>query len=244
MPSLPHLHADMVFGTRLTGPPLQLIGPFFQKFFDHDLQKSVIDFQEMEIEKKTLRSAIRKELAPPGPETSLAIRTRLTALDCWRTARTIFSYHPLKDEVNLLPLLEEQRTKEWIFPRINGESLSLHRWTPDAPWLKGSFDIHEPDPAHWAEVDIETIDLVLIPGIAFDRSGGRLGRGKGFYDRLLSSQGFRAIKIGIVSELCLFQKIPTESHDIRMDLVITESGIYYPSSSPEVSGLDNGTERE
>jgi 5-formyltetrahydrofolate cyclo-ligase len=192
----------------------------------------------MEMEKKTLRDGIRKELSFPGAEKASAIRMRLMALDCWRNARTILTYHPLQNEVDLLPLLDEESAKEWIFPRVDGESLSLHCWAPHAPWLKGAFDIREPDPQHWEEVDIETIDLALIPGLAFDRNGGRLGRGKGFYDRLLASEGFRALKIGIVTERFLLAGIPTESHDIGMDLVVTESAVHVI----EGSRLDNGTE--
>lgn len=102
------------------------------------------------------------------------------------------------------------------------------------------FGIREPDPEQWPAADIQTIDLALIPGLAFDRSGNRLGRGKGFYDRLLGSPGFRALKIGIVTERFLLPEIPVEAHDIRMDLVLTESSLH----CPETSGLDNGGERE
>ena len=192
----------------------------------------------MEMEKKTLRDGIRKELSFSGAEKASAIRMRLMALGCWRNARTILTYHPLQNEVDLLPLLDEENAKEWIFPRVDGESLSLHCWAPHAPWLKGAFDIREPNPQHWEEVDIETIDLALIPGLAFDRNGGRLGRGKGFYDRLLASEGFRALKIGIITERFLLAGIPTESHDIGMDLVVTESAVHVI----EGSRLDNGTE--
>lgn len=194
---------------------------------------------EMEIEKKTLRTGIRMELSPPMPETSAAIRSGLQALDFWRTARTVLTYHPLSAEVDLLPLLHEIKAKEWIFPRVDGESLSLHRWTRNAAWRTGPFGIREPDPEHWPTVGHESIDLALIPGLAFDRNGNRLGRGKGFYDRLLGSRGFRAIKIGVVTERFLLPEIPTESHDIGMDLVVTESALHLP----EASRLDNGTER-
>ena len=244
MPSLPHLHRDMVFGTRLMGPLLQLFSPFFQKFFDHVLQKSVIDLLEMEMEKKTLRAGIRKELTAPSPKASSAIGSRLQSLDCWQTARTILTYHPLTSEADLLPLLLKESSKDWIFPRIDGESLTLHRWTQEAIWRTGPFGILEPDPEQCHTVSLETIDLVLIPALAFDRNGNRLGRGKGFYDRLLASSGYRALKIGITTERFLLPQIPTETHDISMDLVVTESGIYFPSGSSEGSGLDKGTKRE
>jgi 5-formyltetrahydrofolate cyclo-ligase len=198
----------------------------------------------MEMEKKTLRAGIRKELIAPHPEASSAIRSRLETLECWKTARTILTYHPLTSEANLLPLLQKETTKEWIFPRVEGESLTLHRWTEGAIWRRGHFEILEPDPEQWPTVSLEALDLALIPALAFDKTGNRLGRGKGFYDRLLASSAFRALKIGIATERFLLPEIPTEPHDITMDLVITESGIYFPSGSHEGSGLDKGTERE
>ena len=194
----------------------------------------------MEIEKKTLRTGIRMEMTPPMPETSAAICAGLQALDCWSTARTVLTYHPLSTEIDLRPLLSESQAKEWIFPRVAGESLSLHRWIRNAPWRTGPFGIREPDPNHWPEVRHEAVDLALIPGLAFDRNGNRLGRGKGFYDRLMGTGEFRALKIGIVTERFLLPEIPTESHDIGMDLVVTESGVHLTKASR----LDNGRERE
>jgi 5-formyltetrahydrofolate cyclo-ligase len=193
----------------------------------------------MEIEKKTLRLGIRKELAPPLQEEAQAIRRNLTSLDCWRNARTILAYHPLAAEIDLLSLLSEEDYRMWIFPKVDGDSLSLHRWVPDASWLTGPYGIREPDPERWPVVGVETIDLALIPALAFDRAGNRLGRGKGYYDRLLARSGFRALKIGIVTERFLLPGIPSEPHDIAMDLVVTESAVHVTPGSR----LDNGGER-
>jgi 5-formyltetrahydrofolate cyclo-ligase len=194
---------------------------------------------EMEIEKKRLRAGIRKELAKTLPETSAAIRSALQALESWRTARTVLTYHPLSTEVDLLPLLTEESTKEWVFPRVDGDGLTLHRWDHDACWCTGRFGIREPDPDFWPEADLESIDLALIPGLAFDGKGNRLGRGKGYYDRLLSRAGFRALRIGIVTERYLLREIPRETHDIVMNLVVTESSVHVAKGS----GLDMGAER-
>ena len=193
----------------------------------------------MEMEKKTLRLAIRKQQAPPHPAVAASIRSRLRNLACWSTARTILAYHPLPDEVDLLPLLREAETKVWIFPRVDGDSLTLHRWSPEARWLTGPFGIREPDPDGWPAVGVDTIDLALIPALAFDRAGNRLGRGKGYYDRFLGVAGFRALRIGIVTERFLLGGIPTEPHDIGMDLVVTESAVH----PAEGSRLDNRAER-
>jgi len=194
----------------------------------------------MEIEKEILRIEIRKRLTVSEPETASVIRSKVMSLDCWGGARTIFAYHPLPTELDLLPMLDVERGKDWIFPRVSGESLSLHLWSPGACWRKGAFGILEPDPMHWPEVGVEAIDVALIPGMAFDRNGKRLGRGRGFYDRLLASPVFRALKVGITTDRFLLDEIPIEAHDIPMDLVVTESGIV----QYEGSRLDNGFERE
>lgn len=193
----------------------------------------------METEKKALRSAIRKEGARPGSEAAAAIRSRIKALACWHGVRTILAYHPLPGEVDLLPLIAEETGKTWVFPLVDGESLALHRWTPGAPWVTGSFGIREPDPEHWPLVTPGSIDLALIPGLAFDREGRRLGRGKGYFDRLLAHTGFRALKVGIVTERHLLGEIPAEPHDHEVDLVVTETAIH----ASEGSGLDKGMER-
>jgi len=95
--------------------------------------------------------------------------------------------------------------------------------------MRGPFGINEPDPDQWPEVSVETVDLALVPGLAFDPCGNRLGRGKGYYDRLLGRSGFRALKIGIVPDRLVLPGIPTEEHDIRMDLVMTDSALHIPS---------------
>jgi 5-formyltetrahydrofolate cyclo-ligase len=80
-------------------------------------------------------------------------------------------------------------------------------------------------------VCFEKVDLALIPALAFDREGNRLGRGKGYYDRLMGRPGFWALRIGIVTERFLMPGIPTEPHDIGMDLVVTESALHIGKGS-------------
>ncbi|MDE6843571.1 MAG: 5-formyltetrahydrofolate cyclo-ligase, partial [Muribaculaceae bacterium] len=84
----------------------------------------------------------------------------------------------------------------------------------------GSFHIEEPTGDDL--VDPSQIEMMVIPGVAFDRRGNRMGRGKGFYDRLL--QTAKATKIGVGYEFQLMDEIPTEEHDVPMDIVITQSG--------------------
>ena len=106
-----------------------------------------------------------------------------------------------------------------LFPLDNPDELS-----------SGTWGIWEPRPelrdAAGKRGVAEAIDLALIPGAAFDRRGGRLGRGKGFYDRFLPRLRSEALKIGLAFECQLADEIPTEAWDVRMDLVITEVGVW------------------
>jgi 5-formyltetrahydrofolate cyclo-ligase len=99
--------------------------------------------------------------------------------------------------------------------------------------------VREPDPGTWERVEPGNVDLALIPGLAFDTSGRRLGRGRGYYDRLLGDRGFRAIKAGLCPEDRLLTEIPIEPHDVLMDLIITGQRVIRPSSmldNPAQSG--------
>lgn len=87
--------------------------------------------------------------------------------------------------------------------------------------IKGAYGICEPKTVKMA--DINDIDIVLVPGLAFDRCGGRMGFGKGYYDRLLSES--EAVKIGLCYDFQLMDKIPTQMHDVPMDFIITEKEI-------------------
>ena len=85
----------------------------------------------------------------------------------------------------------------------------------------GAFHIEEPTGDN--TVSPEEIELVVVPAVAYDRQGNRLGRGKGFYDRLLATT--RATKIGVAYEFQIVDEIPCEPHDVKMDMVISQSGI-------------------
>ncbi len=85
--------------------------------------------------------------------------------------------------------------------------------------------LRQPPPG-WRTVPIEMLDLVLVPGLAFDRSAHRLGRGGGFYDRFLATPGLRAFKVGIAIDEQLIDKVPMESHDVPLDAVVTDSSVF------------------
>jgi len=98
----------------------------------------------------------------------------------------------------------------------------------------GRMGILEPAPAQWAEP--AAVGAVLVPGVAFDRSGGRLGRGGGYYDRLL--RGLRAVKVGVAFEAQLVGVVPAGPTDQRVDWVVTEQGVYPAASASAGLGRD------
>jgi len=110
-----------------------------------------------------------------------------------------------------------------VFPKVKGEELEL--WMarePDDLALRGSFGIREPDPARCQAVPLNAIDLILTPGLAFDRqTGARLGRGGGYYDRLLAQYGGETI--GICFREQVLDDLPVEKHDRRVGKIATDA---------------------
>jgi 5-formyltetrahydrofolate cyclo-ligase len=136
-------------------------------------------------------------------------------------ADKILMYHSLPDELSTLEFIDKWHTRKHFFlPRVNGVNLDVLPY--DRSRLKyGSFHIEEPQGDDIE--DINNIELIVVPAVAYDRRGNRVGRGKGFYDRLLANT--RATKIGVGYDFQLVDEIDAEPHDVTMDIVITESEI-------------------
>ena len=144
--------------------------------------------------------------------------SRLEKTAAFMMADTILMYHSLPDELQTVSFLRKWNGKKRFFlPRVNGVNLDLLPYDESRLEL-GSFHIEEPTGSDVADVD--DIELMIIPAVAFDRNGNRLGRGKGFYDRLLATS--RATKIGVGYDFQLLDSIPAEPHDVAMDMVITQ----------------------
>lgn len=143
---------------------------------------------------------------------------RLESSAAFQMAEKILLYHSLPDELDTRRFLSKWKDlKKFFLPRVNGVNLELLPYDETSLEI-GSFYIEEPtgDDIH----PVEEIEVIIVPGVAFDRKGRRLGRGKGFYDRLLETA--KATKIGIGYEFQLVDELPSEPHDIPMDMVITE----------------------
>ena len=171
--------------------------------------------------KQRLRMQMKELLRSHRGGDSEGHRNSILSLPEWQTSATILLYSPLPEEVDLLPLLASATSPSVLFPRVEGESLGLYRYSPGSNWVMGPFGLREPDPESWDRAFPEDIDLAIIPGLAFDHAGARLGRGRGFYDRLLGEHEFRGRKIGLCWDFQFLDSVPREPHDIVMNQVIT-----------------------
>lgn len=163
---------------------------------------------------KSLLSAVEKA------EAARRVFSRLEQCAAFLMADNVLLYHSLPDELSTHEFLEKWSSrKNFFLPRVNGVNLDILPYDRSRMAL-GAFHIEEPQGDDTA--DINSIELIVVPAVAYDRRGGRVGRGKGYYDRLLADS--RATKIGVGYDFQFIEEdIPVEPHDVAVDIVITES---------------------
>lgn len=180
------------------------------------------------MEKKQLREIVLKERRSLTHDeiekVSRSIVSELKQLPVISESSSIMSYMPYGNEVDIRPF------NQWILD--NGKILLLPRVLNDRDMdavrvrdietglAKSRFGIYEPAPDQLSYPE-EEIEVILVPGVAFDRKGNRLGHGRGYYDRFLSRCGQKTVFIGIAYSFQVFDSIPSDQHDIRVHQVIT-----------------------
>lgn len=162
--------------------------------------------------KETSRAAI---LDLSGP-----ILRRLAVHPRFIAARTVLLYHSLPDEVDTQDFVRYWSLRKCILlPTVKGKDIELHRYAAEDHLETGAFGIQESTGEVFT--DYASIDLAVIPGVAFDAEGNRLGRGQGFYDRLLTRlQHYNIYKIGVCFDFQRVEHVPTEPHDIPMNEIL------------------------
>lgn len=145
----------------------------------------------------------------------------------------VATFHPHGCEPDLTPLLSAHRDIHWVFPRVVEEMLVLHAVASLTDLRPGAFGILEPQPQA-PIVTPEQVDVFLCPGLAFDPTGVRLGRGKGYYDRLLAQAAPSALRIGVGLDVHWVESLPAEAHDIRMHRICCGSRVVMitPQTTP------------
>jgi len=138
----------------------------------------------------------------------------------FKRAQTVLIYSALPDEVQTSSFLQKWYTEKLLLlPKVKGEQLTLHPYEGQESLQIGTFGILEPRTTIFQ--DFERLDLAIIPGMAFDMTGNRLGRGRGFYDRLLIKlRPYNTYIIGVAFPFQILKEIPTNQTDIRMDCVL------------------------
>jgi 5-formyltetrahydrofolate cyclo-ligase len=172
--------------------------------------------------KATYRQTVRQRRAGvPAEELirrSEAILKRVEALPLFQESSVVAAYWSLPDEVATRHFVERWcGRKTMLLPVMRPDGgLELRPFRPGCTMTEAAFRISEPEGEAFPPGEVE---LILVPGVAFDRSGNRLGRGKGYYDRLLA--GMSAFKIGLCFDFQRFDALPADPHDVPMDLILS-----------------------
>lgn len=176
--------------------------------------------------KDELRRTMRQRRSALDPafcaEAGLRLQGHVIARPEFLAAGTIAVYLPLRGEAPTEAIILAARAagKRLVLPRVAGAGLRLGLWAAGAVPGRGGFGVLEADPA-WPEAAPGEVDLWLVPGVAFDRAGGRLGHGKGHYDRVLAGTRGRA---GLCWDFQVVEALPLEPHDQPMHALVTEAG--------------------
>ena len=182
---------------------------------------------EIRASKRALRleaASVLRAMAPADREAaSRQARELLTSQPEWRAARSVLFYAPLAEELDVWPLVKEAlgAGKRVGLPSFAPESRAYMACEVRDLGLDlkaGHFGIREPAD-HCAAFSLKWLDLILVPGVAFDLHGRRLGRGKGFYDQLLAD--LRGVTCGVAFDQQIVRDVPVTSHDVRMNRILT-----------------------
>lgn len=177
------------------------------------------------MDKQELRKKIRaaKKAVPFCEKLSRSrdILSKVEVLNEFVQADVVLLYWSMDDEVQTHEFVEKwHKEKVVLLPCVDGDELRLRQYTGADCMQKGEqFGIGEPTGKEYT--DLRSIDAIIVPGVAFDKAGHRMGRGRGFYDRLLKNTP-NAYKIGVCFDFQMVESVPVEPHDVMMDKVVEE----------------------
>ncbi|MBQ8140512.1 MAG: 5-formyltetrahydrofolate cyclo-ligase [Clostridia bacterium] len=177
----------------------------------------------------------RRNISPrKKKELDEAICGEIISLSCFRLSDTVLAYYPIGSEIDVIPVALEalKKGKKVAFPLCDTETCTMtYKYVNDLSELvSGSYSIHEPLPSAPDFSGGENV-LCLVPALAFDKDGFRLGYGKGYYDRFLKS--FRGTSLGAVYHELLTDTLPRGYHDIAADVLVTERGSMITNAGKE-----------
>ncbi len=181
----------------------------------HEIGKAIDAFKPNEINKKTKK-----------------IEDRLFGFANFLEAKISLLYLNASYEVNTQKIIKKciKYNKVVVLPAFSEEKRKMTLMKIDrmgTELIPGPRGVPEPDPNRCKTVPIESIDIAIIPGIAFDEKGGRIGTGRGYYDKLIPNLSITTRKVALAFECQILPQIPMESHDKHVDIIITEDRIIY-----------------
>lgn len=199
--------------------------------------------------KRSLRSQLLAQRRALGHAdwlaSSQAAQRNLLALEEYQRAECIALYAPAHNETDTAEILKAafEAGKRVLYPAVCGTEMVFRQVEGLHSLQRGTFGILEPC-AIGGDHQADHADLIVVPGVAFDLNGHRIGYGKGFYDRFLQHPGRRAHLVGLCHDFQLLDNaIPGEQHDIPMEIVVTDKRIIHikGSNRSRVSGSDSHT---
>ncbi len=185
------------------------------------------------LDKNSIRTALlrqRKLLCRAEIEAkSAAAQAQLLSLPAFQRAKMLALYSPIRNEVETDRLLTAALAagKQVCYPCVFADELLFFQVQSPADLQVGCFGICEPD-RQSIEIDSAQIELLLVPGVAFDRHGHRLGYGRGYFDRLLDDGCFAGLSVGFGYDFQIQERLPAEEHDQKVKLLVTDKGIFSP----------------
>ena len=175
--------------------------------------------------KQELRKILRSMTPERAVEESEAVFGKVEALPSFRMAKSVLLYWSIPSELPTHSFIAKWYGKKEIYlPKVAGERLELRRYSPET-MVEGYRGIMEPGPEA-ACIEPSKIDFAVIPGLGFDRQCRRLGRGGGFYDRLIPE--LECPKVAVSFDCRIVPEVPVEKWDAAVDMVVTSSEIFLP----------------
>jgi len=192
--------------------------------------------EEIRATKSDIRMDMAKTIATLSEnqvnEKTKAIENRLFEFANFLEARTALLYVQSDVEVQTSDIIKKtiEYNKVVVLPAFNPETFEIKLLKVDNPEKElkpGPRGVLEPDPSLCKNVPIDRIDIAIIPGVAFDEKGGRIGTSRGYYDRLIPKLAITTRKVALTFEDQILQQVPIESHDKHVDIIITDKRVIY-----------------
>lgn len=153
-------------------------------------------------------------------EQSSKVVAAVEQMPSFQSAKTVLIYYPTHNEVDLLSLIKRyKKEKTFLFPVVHRKTMTACPYEGNAKMHRGKFNIPEPT----TEPYVGDIDLILVPGVGFDKRGNRLGRGGGYYDKFITRLGRKTLLVGVGYDFQLVEEVPANRWDKRLDYVVIPS---------------------